>query len=197
MIGVDVSGGEFKSTVEPAYNAISVIDHETRELVATYRSREDDMILAANCYMAGMFFNGAWLGVEITGGWGLPVARRLGLDYGYPFLYHRTPLNNMRGREQDTLGWNTDSRTKPILVAKGQEILRDGTHGVKSRVLANEMLTYVRTETGKTEPEPGKFSDLLMSWMIAQVVADLMPLRRPATGKPKRKRHIRDSVTGY
>lgn len=197
VIGVDVSGGEFKSTVEPAYNAINVIDHETREQIATYRSREDDMILAAECYMAGMFFNGAWLAVEITGGWGLPVARRLALDYGYPFVYHRERLDNMRGKEQDTLGWNTDSRTKPLLVAKAQEILRDGTHGVRSRVLAQEMLTFIRTETGKTEPEPGKYSDLLMAWMISHLVADLMPLRRPATATRAPKRRARNPITGY
>lgn len=197
VIGVDVSGGEMKETSEPAWNAISVIDHETRDQVAEYRSREDDMLLAIEVYLAAKFFNDAWVAVEITGGWGLPVNRRLILDYGYPHCYHRTPLDNERGREQDLFGWDTNMRTKPIMVAGFQEQVREGTHGVKSRVLALEMQTYTREDTGKMKPSPGKFSDLLMAEMIAQQVATLMPIRRPVPRSQRRRRRVRDSVTGY
>jgi hypothetical protein len=62
-----------------------------------------------------------------------------------------------------------------------------------------EAFTYVRLPTGKTVPEPNKFSDLLMAWLIAQQTALLLPVRRR---KPKGRRRgdpygRRDSITGY
>lgn len=199
VIGVDVSGGIRTNTVDPAWNAISVINHETREQVAEYRSREDDMLLAQQVYLAALLFNNAWVAIEITGGYGAPVNRRLTLDWGYPHCYKRTSLDSERGREHDLLGWDTNMKTRPIIIANFVEMTREGTHGVKSRVLAQEMLTFVRAETGRVEPEPGKFSDLLFAEMIAQEVANLMPLRRPTSnGNGRaRSRRRRDPVTGY
>lgn len=199
VIGVDVSGGERKNTKDPAWNAIQVIDHKTREQVAEYRSRADEMTLAEQCFLAAQFFNDAWLAIEITGGWGGAVARRCGNDWNYPFMYHRERLDDLRGKEQDTLGWDTTGKTKPHLIANGQEMLRDGSHGVKSALLADEYLHYIRNETGKTEPEPGHFADLLMAYLIGQFVANLLPMRRPKNKSPRQRMQHRPAnpVTGY
>lgn len=197
VIGVDVSGGERKGTTEPAWHAIQVINHKTREQVAEYRSRIDPDLLANECILAGLLFNNAWLAIEITGSYGMPVARKVWLDYGYPQTYFRHSMDDKRQREKAQFGWDTSARTKPLMVATATQLLREGEHGVRSRVLAGEMLTYARDpETGKMEPEPGKFSDALMAWMIAQQVGQETPIRVPRRKGPRRQR-VLDPVTGY
>lgn len=179
IIGVDVSGGERSDeTADPAYHAIEVIDHVTREQVAEYSSRVDEDLLARQAYLAGNFYNMAWIGVEITGGWGGPVARILWQDFGYSVTYTRPQHDRRFERAKDRLGWDTNTATKPILEAQAKEILRT-QHGIKSMALVNEMLTYVKlNERGKTGPSPGSQSDRLMAWMIAQQIATEKPLRR-------------------
>lgn len=185
VVGVDVSQGipESEGTEgDTAYHAIEVIDHRTKEQITEYRSRCDPDLLADFALLTANFFNDAWLAVEITGP-GLQVFRRLWRAYRYRFLYFRKTHDRREDKQQDRMGWSTDRATKPVLLAGGQELLREGTHGIKSRRLVSEMQTYIRLSTGKTLPERGKFADLLVAWLIAQQVAQELPLR---VSKPKK-----------
>lgn len=200
VIGVDVSGGIAESGEEggePAYHAIQVIDHRTKAQVAEYRSRCDPALLSEYAYLTALFFNEAWLAIEVTGHYGLPVARTIALDFRYRFMYRRKRHETREEREVDRLGWDTSRSTKPILLAGGQELLREGSHGIKSRRLVGEMQTYIRTSTGKTQPERGRFADLLMAWLIAQQVALEMPIRQKRDAKPGAGWRPSNPVTGY
>jgi hypothetical protein len=60
--------------------------------------------------------------------------------------------------------------------ATAKELLRTGTHGIRSAALVREAFTYVELGRGKTGPEPGKASDRLMAWMVGQQVAQIKPV---------------------
>lgn len=199
VIGVDAASGmaQTEGGRETDWHAIQVIDHKSREQVAEYRSRVEPMMLAEVVYMAAKFFNDAWVSVEVTGSHGLPTARRLFLDYKYPFVYTRRSHDTQFVRTQDRLGWSTDRRTKPLMEAGGQELLREGTHGIKSRDLASEMLTYVRNDKGKTGAQPGEHDDLLLAWLIAQQSANELPIRSSTPRRRNEGYGPRDPVTGY
>lgn len=198
VVACDVSGGLPESEEgDPAYHAMAVIDHETKEQVCEYRSRCDPDLFADHAYLTALLFNQAWLAIEVTGAWGLPIARRIWGDYRYPYTYMRRKHDAREDSQVDRLGWDTNRSTKPVLLAGGQELLREGTHGIKSRVLANELLTYVRLSNGKTAPERGKFADLLMAWLIAQQVALEQPLRKIGKRKRRAPQRVSDPVTGY
>lgn len=203
VIGVDVSEGISDSDPEdgePAYHAIEVIDHKTGLQAAEYVSRIDPDLLARECYLAALFFNQAYVAVEKTGP-GNAVVLRLYHDYHYPFTYFRKD-HDRRSNEKvsDRLGWDTSRATKPILIANAEEMLREGSTGIRSRELASEMQTYVRAQrTAKTLPERGKFSDRLMAWMIAKQVALEKPLKLPDQRRGEgifRTYQARDPVTG-
>ena len=83
---------------------------------------------------------------------------------------------------QKRLGWDTNVKTKPLLIAGMSELIRLEEDGVKSRMLADEIRTYTRNEKGGMEAEPGRYDDLLMAYMIAQEVARGIPLRSRFTG---------------
>jgi hypothetical protein len=189
VVGVDVSEGLPESeddAADPAFNAIVVINHRTKEQVAEYRSRVDADELAEHAVLISMLFNDAWLAIEKTGP-GLAVVRKVWLDFHYTFTYFRKKHEHRDEGGTDRLGWDTNRATKPLLIEGIKELLREGTHGVRSRRLVGEMETYVRLSTGKLVPERGKFSDVLMAWGIAQQVAIEKPIRKPKSERGKKR----------
>jgi hypothetical protein len=177
IVFCDPSGGQMETTDEPDYHAIEVIDHRTGDQVAEYRSRIDPDLLTREVLLAALFFNMAYIGVERTGGWGLPILRTLWMDFHYPHVYRSKKVGNANERTESRLGWDTNMRTKPLLIAGFTELLRIGEDGIKSRVLANEARTYTRTEKGTTEAEPGRYDDCLMAYMGAQQLARELPFK--------------------
>jgi hypothetical protein len=189
LVNVDsASGEEDDGGTVHANHAITVIDHRTLELVAEFESQQDPDDLAEEALLAAMFFNQAWVVVEATGGWGLPVLRKLTMDFHYARVFQRQTVKSRTDGMQDTLGFSTDSITKPLLEARAIELVRDHPHLVKSRVLADQMLSFVRDKRGKTAPETGKLSDVLMSWMMGQYVATIRALRPDRPGGSSRKK---------
>lgn len=185
VVSVDVSGGEEMTTTgERAYNAIQVIDHRSREQVASWRSRWDPHELVREVYLAAIYYNTAIVGVEVTGNWGWPVVRRLNREYRYPSskLYKRPAVGSAKEQALDRLGWDTNAATKPDMEAYMIELLSGGRAGIRCRLTAGELPTHVRDERGRTGPEADEFNDLLMAYMQGQAIAREIrpkPNRRP------------------
>lgn len=181
IIGSDISGEVTEkdgwASDEPAWDTIEVIGHESRLQVAEWRGRLDSDLLAEQIYLACLHFNKPWAAPEATG-YGGAVIRKLFMDYKYPYLYKRRSHGTTMESQVDRYGFSTDRATKPLLDANFAEAIRDGTHGIRSRALALELTTYIRDSRGRTRPEKGKFSDLLMAYSIAQFVADIQPMKK-------------------
>jgi hypothetical protein len=182
IIGVDVSGGNTETTRETDYHAIQVIDHKTREQVGEYQSRIEPEELTPLVLLTALFFNNAWVAIERTGSWGMPVIRALFRDLHYPYQYRARKVGGASERAENRFGWHTSPVTKPELVAGMAALLKEAEDGIKSRALADQVRTYTRTEKGTTEAEPGKFDDLLMAYMIGQQVARERPLMEGEDG---------------
>lgn len=212
VIGVDVSGGQVESEGgEPAYHAIEVIDQIEGTQLAEYTSRIDPHLLAREVYLAALMFGydperaeGPMIAIERTGSWGLPVVRTLWFDFHYFRLYRSKAHDRTTEKQEHRLGWDTSPKTKPSLLALGQELLASDSAEIRSRMLAGEMLTYVRDEKGRTGPEPNKFADRLMAWLIARQVARETPLELQTEEDEDKAPELayssfraRDRVTGY
>jgi hypothetical protein len=179
IVTMDPGGDEEASTGETAFNAIQVIDHRTGDQVARYASREDSDEMTRHMILAGMFFNEAWIAVEITGGWGINAARNAWKSYGYRRVYTRPRSADIKNHKtSDRLGWSTDRRTKPLIEETLREEMREGTDGIRDRETALELTTYVkippRNEHG---PDDDAFADRLMALMIAKYLRTAIPLR--------------------
>lgn len=173
VIAVDPAGDEVMDEEERAMHAVQVIDHRSRRQVAQLEMQGDADQVAVQIYLAALFYNRAWVAVETTGGWGLSMVRRIFHDYKYPFVYKRRKADSSSSENQeDRLGWDTNRTSKVILEDGAREMLREGTHGIRSRKLVRQFTTYVKDGSrGKSGPAAGERSDLLMAWMIAQQVA--------------------------
>lgn len=182
IVPVDVSGGEeMTDRGDRAYNAIQVIDHVTKRQVASFRDRRDPHELAREILLAGLYWNTGLVAPEVTGGWGWPPTRRLHREYRYGNLY-RPRAQSRREEEQERLGWRTDVNTRPDMEAHMIRLLSERRDGIRCRLTAHELTVHVRDERGRTGPEHDEFNDLLMAYMIGQLIAlERMPLpnRRP------------------
>lgn len=176
IVACDPMSGE-ENDGELANHAIQVVNHRTLGQAAQYESQDDPDQVALECLRAALHYNGAWIVVETTGGWGLSIVQRLARDYRYPKVYQRDVPLARSAKRLDRLGWSTDSQTKPLLIDRGKELLREGTDGIRSRRLAAQLTTYIYDDRGRAKPESGKLADLLMAWLIAQKVCELRPLK--------------------
>ena len=174
---------------EHAFNAIVAIDHRTGAQTAEWEARADHDLVARQMFLAGTFFNEAWMSAERTGGYGNVLLDLLQRRFYYRLLYSERALSDKKLQEKRRYGWVTSRETKPQMEGTTQALLREETHGIRSPRLAGQLVTYVKVEssTGRMvrhEPSPGNFSDLLMAWMQAQEIRRVTPLRPPPSSGP-------------
>lgn len=183
VVFVDVAAGEEQtSSGESDWHAIQVIDHMSRVQVAQYRSRCDRDELAQEALLAGLYWNEALVAVETTGGLGLTVVETLHKRMRYRKLYRRRAQGSAKDKAQLMLGWDTNRKTKPAMEDEAAALLREGSHGIRSLALISEFKTYVRFDNGQRGADADAFDDLLMAWMGAQRIAQLIP---PKVTRPK------------
>jgi hypothetical protein len=200
IVSVDSASGKETASEGSDYFAVQVINHRTKAQVAQYHARGVDAdIVAREAFLACLFWSveftlpdgrrrhwKPWLVVETTGGYGVSIATKTHRVWRYPKLFFRKPIAQKGEREEGRLGWSTDVATKPLIVDHAAELVRAGQDGIRSKLLAGEMQTYVKDpKTGKMGAEEDYFDDLLECWMVGQFVAAEKPLQTVPTG-PRR-----------
>jgi hypothetical protein len=187
IVSMDPAKGRENTAREADYTTIQVIDHKTREQCAEWRSHIDPIPAAEQMYLALMWFsvngNLPLAVIDCSGGYGDAIARRVWKEYGWRNMYFRNPVDPRRREVQtDLVGFMFDRGNKPQVEALAQEIIRSEQHGIRSRLLADEIQRYIRDKSGKTGAEDGAHDDLLTAWMVAQFVAGLKPPREKRAG---------------
>jgi hypothetical protein len=179
----DVENNSPSEREEHAFNALSAIDHHTGEQIAEWQARTDHDLVARQAYLCGTFLNGALVSIERTGGYGISILNDLKRRFYYKWLFTEKVIDDKSQRETQRYGWDTNRRTKPSMEATMQALLREGTHGFKSLIMAGQLVTYIKNDKGQHEPSPGSFSDLLMTSMQGQEIRRLRrPRPAPTTG---------------
>lgn len=180
VVFVDVASGEANTFTEGDFHAVQVFDHRSREQVAVHKSRMDIQLLPEWVLLIALYYNKAWLAVEIQGP-GIAVNDPLHKTFRYGRLFRRKRFDRVRQVQEDKPGWSTDNVSKPVMEATFATALQQETHGLRDVETARQLSTYVITEKGKHEAQHGEHDDLLVAAMGAHQVMDL--LRPPRAGK--------------
>jgi len=100
------------------------------------------------------------------------------IDKGYPNLYYATKTDHqyvdpMTAQWQSNVipGFTTSSKTRPLIVAKMEEFMRNKLITIKSRRLFNEMKTFV-WHNGKPQAMKKHNDDLVMACAIGCWIQD-------------------------
>jgi len=73
-------------------------------------------------------------------------------------------------------GWRTDTNSRNELVSGIREWLNDGAGKLNSGRLCGELMTFVRSKTGKPQAKSGCHDDAVMAFGIAVQVDQIVPL---------------------
>ena len=183
VIGVDTAEG-----LPHGDNSVAcVLDARSGRQVAELVCKEEPSAFARMVCALGRWYNDAFIVVERNKD-GLAVLSRLDEDFLYPRLYVHD--------DDQRFGWPNNAKTRPLLIAKGQEMVRDAADTIASRALIEEMLTFVRNKVGRPEAagkgKPGGMKDdRVFAWMLAvwgREYADVGVMPPVLPGKPAHPR---------
>ena len=162
-----VLGGDSAGTGQDFFTG-KVLDNRDGRTVATlHRQKMDDDLYAEQMYCLGHYYHTALIGIEIN--YSRVPMRRLS-DLGYPHLYLREKTSGMSDVPEKVLGFETNTRTKPIIVAELIARMREDITLECDAATLDEMRTFVRKENGRTEANTGCHDDLVMALAIAHFI---------------------------
>jgi len=168
-----VIGGDTAS--EGDYSALVVLDRNTMEQVALWWGHIDEFELANVAYKLGTYYNEALIGIE-RNNMGVAVVKKLD-ELGYRNQYRMEVLDELGMKVKDKLGWETNTRTRPILISDLNQVVFERQLIIRSSDIIGEMKSFVKGPSGKPEAQAGTHDDLVIATGIAYQMYKSVPAR--------------------
>ena len=154
------------------------LDARTGMQVATLKQQFDADQYTKQMYCLGMYYKEALIGIEANFD-SFPIMELQRL--GYTRQYVRETQDTYTGKTEKRFGFKTTSLTRPTIISRLIEIVREHCNTINDRDTLEELLTIVRNEKGRIEAPEGGHDDQMMGLAIAhhireQVVFDNEPI---------------------
>lgn len=176
------------------YFIAQVLDAKTGKQVARLRRQTDADIYTKQVYCLGRYYKDALIAIESNFD-SYPIMELTRLKY--PNQYYRESFDTYTGNLKKSFGFKTTSITRPAIISRLIEIVRESTELIQDRITLEELLTIIRNENGRIEAPVGGHDDLMMALAIAyqareQVLFDNKTIIAPSIynfegEKPKHK----------
>jgi hypothetical protein len=171
LLSADVARGDGKD-----YSVFHVFDTLTMEIVAEYQGRVTPDIFSDIIYSAGTEYGECMVVVE-NNTVGFAVLEKL-KEKQYSNVYHSIKSTHeyvdeltAEGISNSVPGFTTSAKTRPLIVAKLEEFVRNGLITINSPRLYNEMKTFI-WNNGRPEAMRSYNDDLIMACAIGCWVRD-------------------------
>lgn len=135
-----------------------VMNVETGDQAAEFRATIDPDQAVDQVEGLCLHFNVTKLAIETNGGYATPFVRHMA-DRRTVKLYEREVYHKFTRQLTKVPGWNTDSRTRTMLVAETKEAVRKDRCRIKSEKTVRECRTLYENATGKIEARPPNTDD--------------------------------------
>ena len=176
LVSADVARGDGSD-----YSAFQVLDIESYEQVAEYRGKVPTDIFGHMLVQTSLQYNSALLVIENNGpGW---ATIQKVIDLNYMNIYYSdksrayvdTNSNEVfdpwdTSKTNKVPGFTTSSKTRPVIIARMEEDVRNHEIILRSERLMTEYQTFVYTEGGKPIHLDGYNDDLIFSLSIGMFV---------------------------
>lgn len=172
-IGADVAEG----LIHGDYSCAQVLSVPDGIQVAEWHGHVDPDRFGEILASLGKRYNRAFIGVE-RNNHGLTTLTNM-LHTGYANMYVQHDIEHRSGQKQmKKMGWLTTSKSKPKIIDRLAADLRDGTHGMCSKELIDEMKRYQIGATGSYNAQDGYHDDRVMARAIAGEMVAHAPRNR-------------------
>ena len=155
-IGADVAEG----LAHGDYNC-AVVGDSNFDIVAMWHGHIDPDLFGIELIKLAKYYNEAYLGVE-RNNHGLTTLTTIKREE-YWNLYFTKQHDKISDSVTQKLGWETNGRTKPLMIDKLAEFVREMHLGIYSDLIISEMFTYVIEDNGKTNAQSGCHDDTVMA----------------------------------
>ena len=172
MVVADVARGDSQD-----YSAFHIFDIESACQVAEYKGKLSPKDFGNVVVGAASEYNDALLVVENANiGWA--TIEQI-LEREYRNLYYSTRSQNetvesyMNKWDTDKLvpGFTTSNKTRPLIIAKMMEYIRERSVTIRSKRLINEMRVFI-WKNGKAQAQNGYNDDVVMAFAIGLYIRD-------------------------
>ena len=144
-----------------------IIDNTTGEQVAVlHKDNIDEDEYARQVYCLGMYYNTALIGLEANFST-FPIRELSRLEY--PKQYVREAPDTFGNTIRKSYGFKTTSATRPVIIAKLVQIVREEIELINDVTTLREMLSFVNIKS-KPQAEQGEHDDLVMGLAITYEV---------------------------
>ena len=171
LMVVDVARGDAAD-----YSTFHILKLETLEIVGEYQGKPTPDMYANMLNQVGREYGGCMLVVE-NNNIGYTVLDKL-IEYQYPNLYYSVKSTHeyieqhqAEIRNSAVPGFTTSMKTRPLIVAKLEEFIRNKLIKIYSSRLVNEMKTFI-WKNGKPQAMKSYHDDLIMALAIGCWVRD-------------------------
>ena len=158
------------------YSVFHIIKLETLEIIGEYQGKPTPDLFGNMINQIGREFGDCLVVVE-NNSIGYAVLEKL-VEYAYPNIYYSIKSTHeyvdqyqAESQSNAVMGFSTTSKTRPLIVAKLEEFIRNELITVNSSRLINEMRTFI-WQYGKPQAMRGYNDDLVMSLAIACWIRD-------------------------
>ncbi len=158
------------------FSVFHIIKLETLEIIAEYQGKPTIDMFSTILDSAGREYGNCMIVVE-NNNIGFSVLEKL-IDKGYPNVYHSVKTSHeyveqhiAEGMSNSIPGFTTSNKTRPLIVAKLEEFIRNKLITIYSNRTLREIQTFI-WNNGKPQAMRGYNDDLVMSLAIACWVRD-------------------------
>lgn len=161
-IGVDTAEG---LGGDRDYSVAVVLDKDGRECAMFRSNKLKPFEFAEIINELGRYYNTAFLVVEKASG-GHSVIERLRYTYGYMNMSKYKSYDE-RGRARTQIGFDTNNKTKGIIVNDFRETFETGQIQINSSELLEEMKTFIGADNGSYNAMKGRHDDIIIAFCLA------------------------------
>ena len=159
-----------------------VLNAKTGEQVAVLKQQFDADQYTKQMYCLGKYYKDALIGIESNFD-SFPIMEMQRL--GYLKQYVREAQDTYTGKTEKRFGFKTTSLTRPTIISRLIEIVREHCYLLNDKETLEELLTIIRNEKGRIEAPEGGHDDMMMALAIAhhikeQVVFINEPIEMPS-----------------
>lgn len=144
-----------------------VLDARTGIQVAQMKFQHDSDQYARQMYCLGKYYKDALIGIEANfDSYPIKELQRL----GYSNQYIRMAQDTYTGKLEKRFGFKTTQLTRPTVISRLVEIVREHTETINDRQTIEELLTITKNEKGRIEAPAGGHDDDMMGLAIAHEI---------------------------
>ena len=160
-----------------------VLNAKNGEQVAVLRHQFDADQYTRQMYCLGKYYADALIGIEANfDSYPIMELQRL----GYLKQYTREAQDTYTGKTEKRFGFKTTSLTRPTIISRLIEIVREHCDTICDSDTLEELLTIIRNEKGRIEAPEGGHDDMMMGLAIAHHIREqVVFIQEPIEIHPK------------